>query len=255
VQWSPDRLVEYSQAIADSSPVLRLMAHALDYTSSHVPALFANYVLIDMYPRGCRIGPCVVKADSPDAPLIERLYELLVIRAPSDPLARAAVSRSQSPLITLDDLDRSAYERSELAEALRSELGIGPRLWLLMRVKARPVAAIILMRAASAADFDAGEKRFLHDSHSFLESVHAVAVRRAHADTNLQRLARDSGLSPREYQVARMALQGLGNVALAEELGISATAVRRHIRGICRKCGVQNRTELSELVWGPVPER
>ena len=49
------------------------------------------------------------------------------------------------------------------------------------------------------------------------------------------------GLTPRERQVLSLVSNGLGNEAIATELGITAHTVRKHVSHTLRKLGVTNR--------------
>jgi DNA-binding CsgD family transcriptional regulator len=57
------------------------------------------------------------------------------------------------------------------------------------------------------------------------------------------------GLSVRETQVARLAVRGLTEVAIAHALTISKWTVRTHVRRSYRKLGVSSRVELAALVY------
>jgi two-component system, NarL family, response regulator LiaR len=50
-------------------------------------------------------------------------------------------------------------------------------------------------------------------------------------------------LSPREYEVLRMATQGLTNAEIAVRMEVTVHAVKFHLASIYRKLGVANRTE------------
>jgi DNA-binding NarL/FixJ family response regulator len=50
-------------------------------------------------------------------------------------------------------------------------------------------------------------------------------------------------LTPREKQVLGLLGQGLTNVAISQELGISSHTVRTHLQAIFRKLGASQRTE------------
>jgi DNA-binding NarL/FixJ family response regulator len=53
------------------------------------------------------------------------------------------------------------------------------------------------------------------------------------------------GLSPREYQVARLVASGRSNRQIAEHLVISEQTVKNHIQSIFRKLAIGNRVELT----------
>jgi DNA-binding CsgD family transcriptional regulator len=57
-------------------------------------------------------------------------------------------------------------------------------------------------------------------------------------------------LSRRELEVARLAVQGLTNAEIAEELYISVATVKRHLANIFEKNGITSRRELKEIVNG-----
>jgi len=50
-------------------------------------------------------------------------------------------------------------------------------------------------------------------------------------------------LSPREFEVLRMATQGLTNAEIAARMEVTVHAVKFHLASIYRKLGVANRTE------------
>lgn len=53
----------------------------------------------------------------------------------------------------------------------------------------------------------------------------------------------DSNLTPREYDVLVLLVQGLKNPQIAEELVVSVSTVKFHVGTILKKLGVQNRTQ------------
>lgn len=56
-------------------------------------------------------------------------------------------------------------------------------------------------------------------------------------------------LTPREQEVVRLVLQGLGNKACAEQLGCSQRTIEAHRSNIFKKVGVRNAIELSAKCW------
>jgi DNA-binding CsgD family transcriptional regulator len=59
---------------------------------------------------------------------------------------------------------------------------------------------------------------------------------------------RFTGLSAQEQRVALLLVSGLSNSQLAGELGVSPNTVKTHLKNICRKYGMDNRTQIAEDV-------
>ncbi len=55
--------------------------------------------------------------------------------------------------------------------------------------------------------------------------------------------AEDYDLTPRELDVLKHLADGEANKEIANRLGLQVVTVKLHVRGICRKLGVQNRTQ------------
>ena len=62
------------------------------------------------------------------------------------------------------------------------------------------------------------------------------------------RVCEEFGLTEREIDVVRCVTEGKTNSEIAEELFISVRTVQNHLRSIFSKCGVHNRTSLSNRV-------
>ncbi|MCF8495867.1 MAG: response regulator transcription factor [Alphaproteobacteria bacterium] len=58
-----------------------------------------------------------------------------------------------------------------------------------------------------------------------------------------QELVGDIGLSPRELEVLSWLGLGVSNKEIAQSLGLQVVTVKLHVRGVCRKLGVANRTQ------------
>ncbi|MFD9667196.1 response regulator transcription factor [Rhodococcus sp. NPDC059968] len=78
------------------------------------------------------------------------------------------------------------------------------------------------------------------------EAIELVRARVAQTDSEW--LARVTGLSPRELEVAQALGTGLSNRNIAEELFISENTVRFHVRSILRKLRVKNRSAAAATV-------
>ncbi len=58
--------------------------------------------------------------------------------------------------------------------------------------------------------------------------------------------ARMHHITPRQYQVLRLARRGLSNQAIAEHLALSTATVKSHLAALFKAFGTQNRTETIE---------
>lgn len=64
-----------------------------------------------------------------------------------------------------------------------------------------------------------------------------------------ERIAEESELSGREYEVLELLAHGLGNPEIAERLFIAEGTIRNHIRNIYRKLEVRSRAEAVAYAW------
>lgn len=53
----------------------------------------------------------------------------------------------------------------------------------------------------------------------------------------------DAPLTPREREVLSYLASGASNKEIAETLGVKVVTIKLHVRGICRKLHVKNRTQ------------
>ncbi len=67
------------------------------------------------------------------------------------------------------------------------------------------------------------------------------------SSAHFQAVADRAGLTPREREVAFLALQGLGNRHIARRLGTADVTVNFHLRNVYEKTGTQGRVELIAL--------
>jgi DNA-binding CsgD family transcriptional regulator len=57
------------------------------------------------------------------------------------------------------------------------------------------------------------------------------------------------GLTPREYEIALLVMDGMGNGAIATALGISVATVKELLRLSYQRLGISNRTQLALKLW------
>ncbi|MCB1682471.1 MAG: response regulator transcription factor [Rhodospirillales bacterium] len=60
---------------------------------------------------------------------------------------------------------------------------------------------------------------------------------------DLKKIMEDLGLTPRERQIVAFLAKGTTNQEIADALGLKIVTVKLHVRSICRKLGVKNRTQ------------
>ncbi|MGB9112324.1 MAG: LuxR C-terminal-related transcriptional regulator [Acidimicrobiales bacterium] len=67
---------------------------------------------------------------------------------------------------------------------------------------------------------------------------------------------RDSiALTPRQWEVLRLLLQGVRVPAIAAKLGVTRSTIRNHLATIFRRCGVHTQSELIEFFHERAPIR
>jgi RNA polymerase sigma factor (sigma-70 family) len=58
----------------------------------------------------------------------------------------------------------------------------------------------------------------------------------------------DPRLSPREQEVAQLVAQGMTNVEIAEQMGVTRRTVATHLERIYERLGIHSRAELAHFV-------
>lgn len=169
---SSREVVAYTDALASAEPSLRVMAHALGYVTSHVPAFLATYGIAE---AGVIARP-VVRTHGPSAPDPMRLYERYVTDyAALDPFLRRTRANAGG-VVTIDDIGgKESFAASRFAREYLASIEAEARLCLLFEYGGRPHGMIALTRHRQEGDFTANEIRFLEDCHAFLQSVHRIA--------------------------------------------------------------------------------
>ena len=156
------------------------------------------------------------------------------------PRLRELSSRVQGPRVQIALLHAEALERAD-SSALE-EVGIAYEEIgeLVAAVDATAQAAFHLHTAARTRDALRTSRR-----------ASTLAERAQGARTfALQRLEHAPSLSTREYEIARLAAQGLSNRAIADLLGISVRTVEGHILRALAKSGLSGRAALASVVIG-----
>lgn len=82
-----------------------------------------------------------------------------------------------------------------------------------------------------------------------LDEAIAVSVHAARAREVLDLVFRAYGLSPREYELVSLIVDGLDTGAIAERLFISRHTVQDHLKSVFDKLGVNSRVEFLTRVF------
>ena len=107
-------------------------------------------------------------------------------------------------------------------------------------------AAGFLPRDASRSDFVRVVRANGRRELLFTPDVAEITLRVSQVFTRDVNLG---GLTARERQVLVLVSNGLGNVAIATELGITAHTVRKQVSHTLRKLGISNRAELGAYAY------
>ncbi len=98
----------------------------------------------------------------------------------------------------------------------------------------------------------AGVKRILegdsfvamdHNTNSFMPSYYGDAPEGRQTTMKTGDAGNNFKLTPREQEVLQYLARGISNKEIARALDLQIVTVKLHVRGICRKMGVQNRTQ------------
>ena len=92
----------------------------------------------------------------------------------------------------------------------------------------------------------------LNDLKELHEGVSAKQIQSRFGKTADYFIPDFSSLSPREAQVLRYLMDGASNKEIANMLTLELVTIKMHVRGICKKLGVDNRTRAALLAqkWG-----
>jgi DNA-binding NarL/FixJ family response regulator len=176
-----------------------------------------------------------------DNTLVRRLQrQLFPGEGHSEIVCRAVEGRPQAAVLELEP------------SRVITELGLTAPLLTVLRPNGRVGAVTWLSRNPRATLDQHASAQALRGLHPLLELASAapLAVAQAPALT-IEDLAEPS-LTPREYAVAVLAVDGNGNTEIATKLGISEATVKHHMGRVLSKCGVRSRTQLIALVGGGV---
>ena len=118
----------------------------------------------------------------------------------------------------------------------------------------KPFAEITLFNTAEQGDFSAREKEILeHIAPQAALRLNQIlhnktALEPAEDGTATNTLTERYDLTARECEIVELASRGLSDRAIADELVISISTVRKHVYNAYRKMGINSRFQLRDLI-------
>ncbi|MFT3865072.1 MAG: helix-turn-helix transcriptional regulator [Solirubrobacterales bacterium] len=128
---------------------------------------------------------------------------------------------------------------------LLADHGLGAPYLVVLREEGRVAGVVWLCSGRDESVARADLVRALRRIQPLLELAAVAAGSQTPSSPQLELTER--GLSRRELAVARLALTGAGNAAMAARLGIAERTVKNHMSQVLAKCGVRSRTQLIAL--------
>jgi DNA-binding CsgD family transcriptional regulator len=158
-------------------------------------------------------------------------------------LAAAGPRMRHGGFIDTESFTDRQRERMPLYAELLRPLGLRSQLVHLLRFRGQTVGVVHANRyGARGASFRGSALRRMRDLVHVLGAA-LVARRQPPALTLV-------ALTPREADVASLAVRGFENVQIAAHLGTSANTVRNQLHVVYQKLGVHSRLELASMLLG-----
>jgi DNA-binding CsgD family transcriptional regulator len=152
--------------------------------------------------------------------------------------------RAQRRVLQLDLTD---FPASDQLDEVLERAGLASPLVAVLRAHGRLAGFVWLGRDERSAPDVSESARALRQVHPLIE-LSDVARRGGGGAAVGAAALTELGLTPREVAVARLALAGEGNGAIARSMGISESTVKKHMGSVLAKCGVRSRTQLIALL-------
>jgi DNA-binding NarL/FixJ family response regulator len=181
---------------------------------------------------------------------LEEADDIVVVAEAADGDQAVKLVEEHRPDVAVLDIQMpglSGIEATRLIKARFPEV----RVLILTAYDEDPYVLALLQAGASgyllkSADADALLRavRSVHKGESVLSSQAAAKVfRQIGIASGAQAIAAVETPTAREIEVLRLVAQGLTNLAIGHQLGISARTVQGHLANLYGKLGVQSRTE------------
>lgn len=231
-------LLPHAQALESGDPVLALQAHALAAVVALIPSAFAVFASVS---RRLSVERAVALQD-PRAG--GEPYPCVADLGDDDPFGPRLLAPSGTTVLALEHVTDRAPEH---AAALHAD-GWGDRLVMYLRLAGTVAGVVSLLRPLEQPRFSVADASKLRRIQPLLEHVYSTSIEPS-GDSS-RRVLVDSGLTPREVDVAELVGRGASNAEIARSLHVTEATVKTHLTRIYTKVGVRTRTQLALLVGG-----
>lgn len=226
----------------------QLLVPLLGWASEHVGAAAGGFAALSAR------GSLVADAYGTPHPGGQRVDRARVHELQEAVLSRAVVERlvadpAQPAVAPLDALVRDG-ERERVA-ALVAQLGLATPLVTALRRAGRVAALAWVAGDASAAAGARDAARELRCLRPLLELAYAPHLGEGRPRADAARELAALPLTPRQREIARMALAGAGNDEIARALRVAPSTVKNHMTRILATCELQSRTQLIATFGAP----
>jgi DNA-binding NarL/FixJ family response regulator len=234
-----------SRPADDAASVARLAAALLRWARRRVDGVAGGYVVLSG--RGSVVHGDTLRslpgrpADAVGAERARALHEALCAPA----FVRRVVAEGAAWDVVGPD---AAHPRADRVAAIAADAGWSRPLVLVVRARGRVGGFVWLARAADSECTEREAIAELRAMRPLVEAATAPLMLRTLARPPLPTGLERTGLTAREWEVARACVAGATNAQIAAALGISPGTVKAYVSQILVKCGVRSRTELIALL-------
>lgn len=158
----------------------------------------------------------------------------------------AALDACDEAVVVTDSRDGRRRLNSSARRLMARTAEGGAALDDLLARTSRDPGGLVAQRRVELADGSEGMLRSRSRSLDGLPGV-LISVLRLEEDQESLAPVIEESLSPREREVARLAMRGLHDAEIAEHLMLSPHTVKHHLKAIYRKLGLRSRVELAAL--------
>lgn len=158
----------------------------------------------------------------------------------------AALDACDEAVVVTDSRDGRRHLNSSARRLMARTADGGAALDDLLARTGPPGGGLVAQLRVELAD---GSNGMLRSRSRSLEGQPGVLVSVLRLDEDRESLASviEESLSPREREVARLAMRGLHDAEIADRLMLSPHTVKHHLKAIYRKLGLRSRVELAGL--------